>query len=99
MDRLGIVAELAKHRQSGEPVAIKQLLKGRRSKLCSSTVMEIQCLRAAAHENVVRLRRVIVDGRLEALCLVLEHCPYELHKLLHKCKYTFEETEVSRDPV
>lgn len=52
---------------------------------------EIQTLKACSHENVVRLKEVVVGKSLESIFLVMEYCEQDLASLLDNMEESFSE--------
>lgn len=59
-----------------------------------SGLREIQVLKACNHENVVRLKEVVVGRSLESIFLVMEYCEQDLASLLDNMSEPFNESQV-----
>lgn len=59
-----------------------------------SGLREIQTLKACNHENVVRLKEVVVGRSLESIFLVMEYCEQDLASLLDNMSEPFNEGQV-----
>lgn len=55
---------------------------------------EIQVLLASKHENIVRLKEVVVGRSLESIFLVMEYCEQDLASLLDNMDAPFSESQV-----
>jgi cyclin-dependent kinase 10 len=59
-----------------------------------SSLREISILRSCDHENVLKLKEVVVGNQLEKIYLVLEYCEQDLSSLLDNLEKPFTESEV-----
>ncbi|XP_053674406.1 cyclin-dependent kinase 10 [Anopheles nili] len=59
-----------------------------------SGLREIQILKNCNHENVVRLKEVVVGNSLESIFLVMEFCEQDLASLLDNMDSPFSESQV-----
>ncbi|XP_062705438.1 cyclin-dependent kinase 10 [Aedes albopictus] len=59
-----------------------------------SGLREIQILKNCNHENVVKLKEVVVGNSLESIFLVMEFCEQDLASLLDNMETPFSESQV-----
>jgi cyclin-dependent kinase 10 len=59
-----------------------------------SGLREIQVLLSSNHENVVRLKEVVVGKSLESIFLVMDYCEQDLASLLDNMDAPFSESQV-----
>lgn len=59
-----------------------------------SGLREIQILKNCNHENVVKLKEVVVGNSLESIFLVMEFCEQDLASLLDNMESPFSESQV-----
>uniref|UniRef100_A0A182KE97 Conserved oligomeric Golgi complex subunit 5 n=1 Tax=Anopheles christyi TaxID=43041 RepID=A0A182KE97_9DIPT len=59
-----------------------------------SGLREIQILKNCKHENIVRLKEVVVGNSLESIFLVMEFCEQDLASLLDNMETPFSESQV-----
>lgn len=59
-----------------------------------SCLREISILKKCCHENIVKLKEVVVGRELEKIYLVMEYCEQDLASLLDNLEKPFTESEV-----
>ncbi|CAD7091803.1 unnamed protein product [Hermetia illucens] len=85
----------ARDTKSNEIVALKKVrMDQEKDGLPISGLREIQILMACNHENIVRLREVVVGKSLESIFLTMEYCEQDLASLLDNMTSPFSESEV-----
>ncbi|KAJ1521244.1 hypothetical protein ONE63_002929 [Megalurothrips usitatus] len=76
-------------------VALKKVrMENEKDGLPVSGVREISVLLQCNHENVVRLKEVVVGKSLESIFLVMEYCEQDLASLLDHMQTPFSESQV-----
>ncbi|XP_070501703.1 cyclin-dependent kinase 10-like [Chironomus tepperi] len=59
-----------------------------------SCLREISILKTCCHDNIVKLKEVVVGSQLEKIYLVMEYCEQDLASLLDNLEKPFTESEV-----
>lgn len=59
-----------------------------------SCLREISILKTCCHDNIVKLKEVVVGKELEKIYLVMEYCEQDLASLLDNLEKPFTESEV-----
>ncbi|GAB0096257.1 cyclin-dependent kinase 10 [Sergentomyia squamirostris] len=85
----------ARDTKSNEIVALKKVrMDQEKDGLPLSGLREIQILKACDHENIVKLKEVVVGRNLESIFLSLEYCEQDLASLLDNMQTNFSESQV-----
>ncbi|KAL7737761.1 hypothetical protein ACLKA6_006151 [Drosophila palustris] len=85
----------ARDTRSGEIVALKKVrMDQEKDGLPVSGLREIMILKRCQHENIVRLREVVVGKSLDSIFLVMDFCEQDLASVLDNMSQPFTESEV-----
>lgn len=85
----------ARDTRSGEIVALKRVrMDQEKDGLPVSGLREIMILKRCQHENIVRLREVVVGKSLDSIFLVMDFCEQDLASVLDNMSQPFTESEV-----
>ena len=80
----------AKDKETGEVVAIKKVkLHKEKEGFPITSIREINILLLINHENIVKVKEVVIGNSLEKVFVVMEYLDYELKALISDKKYTF----------
>ncbi|XP_030557096.1 cyclin-dependent kinase 10 [Drosophila novamexicana] len=85
----------ARDTRNGEIVALKRVrMDQEKDGLPVSGLREIMILKRCQHENIVRLREVVVGKSLDSIFLVMDFCEQDLASVLDNMSQPFTESEV-----
>lgn len=85
----------ARDTRSNEIVALKKVrMDQEKDGLPISGLREIMILKQCHHENIVRLREVVVGKSLDSIFLVMDFCEQDLASVLDNMSQPFTESEV-----
>ncbi|XP_017839458.1 cyclin-dependent kinase 10 [Drosophila busckii] len=85
----------ARDTRNGEIVALKKVrMDQEKDGLPVSGLREIMILKQCQHENIVRLREVVVGKSLDSIFLVMDFCEQDLASVLDNMSQPFTESEV-----
>uniref|UniRef100_A0A1B0DIR3 cyclin-dependent kinase n=1 Tax=Phlebotomus papatasi TaxID=29031 RepID=A0A1B0DIR3_PHLPP len=85
----------AKDTKTNEIVALKKVrMDQEKDGLPISGLREILILKSCDHENIVKLKEVLVGRSLESIFLSLEYCEQDLASLLDNMQTNFSESQV-----
>ncbi|XP_059612712.1 cyclin-dependent kinase 10 [Phlebotomus argentipes] len=85
----------AKDTKTNEIVALKKVrMDQEKDGLPISGLREIRILMSCDHENIVKLKEVVVGRSLESIFLSLEYCEQDLASLLDNMQTNFSESQV-----
>ncbi|KAK9817392.1 hypothetical protein WJX74_008301 [Apatococcus lobatus] len=85
----------AKHKRTGELVALKKLrMEREKDGMPITSVRELRVLQSCRHENIVHLQRVVTGTQPESVFLVFEFCTYDIGRLLDTMTRPFSLPEV-----
>lgn len=85
----------ARDTKSGEIVALKKVrMDQEKDGIPVSSLREIMILKSCDHENIVKLKEVVVGKSLESIFLSMEYCEQDLAHLLDNMQNSFSESEV-----
>jgi cyclin-dependent kinase 10 len=85
----------ARDTRNDEIVAMKKMrMERERDGLPISGLREINLLLNIRHDNVVRLKEVVVGRSLDSIFLVMEYCEQDLASLLDNMQSPFSESQV-----
>jgi serine/threonine protein kinase len=71
-----LIEDRAKHKESNEIVALKKIRMEMEENegLPLSSLREIKLLKELRHENVVRVKEIVVGSALDTIFMVMEYC-------------------------
>ncbi len=85
----------ARDTRNDEIVAMKKMrMEREKDGLPISGLREINLLLNIRHDNIVRLKEVVVGRSLESIFLVMEYCEQDLASLLDNMQSPFSESQV-----
>ncbi len=85
----------ARDTRNDEIVAMKKMrMEREKDGLPISGLREINLLLNLRHDNIVRLKEVVVGRSLESIFLVMEYCEQDLASLLDNMQSPFSESQV-----
>eukprot|EP00803_Ostreobium_quekettii_P004303 evm.model.scf_3792.1 EVM.evm.TU.scf_3792.1 scf_3792:2804-11246(-) len=85
----------ARHRQSGELVALKCVRMDReRDGMPVTSLRELRVLQSCHHQNIVHLKEVVTGSKPESVFLVFEYCSHDLCQLLERHQKPFSLSEI-----
>ncbi|KAG4077298.1 hypothetical protein HA402_009927 [Bradysia odoriphaga] len=85
----------ARDTSNNEIVALKKVrMDQEKDGLPVSGLREIHILKKCSHENIVRLKEVVVGRSLESIFLAMEYCEQDLASLLDNMTTPFSESQV-----
>ncbi|KAH8372256.1 hypothetical protein KR093_010775 [Drosophila rubida] len=85
----------ARDTRNGEIVALKRVrMDQEKDGLPVSGLREIMILKRCQHDNIVRLREVVVGKSLDSIFLVMDFCEQDLASVLDNMSQPFTESEV-----
>uniref|UniRef100_T1GGI8 Protein kinase domain-containing protein n=1 Tax=Megaselia scalaris TaxID=36166 RepID=T1GGI8_MEGSC len=85
----------AKDTKSGEIVALKKVrMDQEKDGIPVSSLREIMILKSCNHENILKIKEVVVGKSLESIYLSMEYCEQDLAHLLDNMQNPFSESEV-----
>ncbi|WFD27946.1 cyclin-dependent kinase [Malassezia nana] len=90
----GIVSR-ARHKATGELVALKQLkLDKEKYGFPITSLREIHALMEARHPHIVELKKLVVGSSLNQIYLVMEFVEHDLKSLLNRMRMPFRPSEI-----
>lgn len=90
-----LIIDRARDMDNNEIVALKKVrMDQEKDGLPISGLREIQILKSCSHENIVKLKEVVVGRSLESIYVSMEYCEQDLASLLDNMATPFSESQV-----